>query len=93
MSFLGRDNLYLFTNKQIHDLGTHIHRVHNLAAALFYRTLLKIFTHTIEEHNAHSLLPGLNRKGAQSSHSHQKVFVKYIALQDILQSGNNDAST
>ena len=80
MGLLGRDNLHLFAHQQIHNLRTHIHRIHNLATAFFYSALLKILAHAIEEHNAHSLFPGFNREGAESSYRHQEVFVKNIAL-------------
>ena len=62
MCISGRNNLYIFAYQQVDNLRTHVNSVHNLATALFYRTLLKIFAHTIEEHNADSLFPSLNCK-------------------------------
>ena len=44
------------------------------------------------EVDAGGLFPGLDGKGTQGSHSHQKVFVKNIALQNVFQSSNNNAS-
>ena len=62
MCVSGRNNLHLFAYQQVDNLRTHVNSVHNLATALFYRTLLKVFAHTIEEHNANSLFPSLNSK-------------------------------
>ena len=62
MSVSSRNNLHLFAYEQVDNLRTQVNSVHNLATALFYRTLLKVFAHAIEEHNANSLFPSLNSK-------------------------------
>ena len=88
----GRNNLHLFAYQQVDNLRTQVNSVHNLATALFYRTLLKIFAHAIEEHNANSLFPGLNSKRTQCCNGHEEVFVKYITLRNILQGSQHNAS-
>ena len=62
MGISSRNNLYIFAHQQVDNLRTQVNSVHNLATALFYRTLLKVFAHAIEEHNANSLFPSLNCK-------------------------------
>ena len=92
MGISGRNNLHLFAYEQVDNLRTQVNSVHNLAAALFYRTLLKVFAHAIEEHNANSLFPSLNCKRTQCCNSHEEVFVKYITLGNILQGSQHNAS-
>ena len=91
MRVLSGNNLHFLAYQQVDNLRTHINGVHNLAAAFFYSTLLEIFAHAVEEHYAYSLFPRLDSERAQRSDSHQKVFVKNIALGDIFQRGQHDA--
>ena len=88
----GRNNLHIFAYQQVDNLRTQVNSVHNLATALFYRTLLKVFTHAIEEHNANSLFPSLNSKRTQGCNGHKEVFIKHIAFSNILQGSQHNAS-
>ena len=93
MCISSRNNLHLFAHQQVDNLRTQVDSIHNLTAALFYGTLLKIFAHAIEEHNANSLFPCLDSKGTQRSNSHQEVFIEHITLSDILQGSQHNTST
>ena len=93
MSIGSRNNLHLFAHQQVDNLRTQVDSIHNLSTALFYGTLLKIFAHAVEEHNANSLFPRLDSKRTQRSNSHQEVFVEHITLSDILQSCQHNTAT
>ena len=93
MCISSRNNLHLFAHQQVDNLRTQVDSIHNLTAALFYGTLLKIFAYAIEEHNANSLFPCLDSKRTKRSNSHQEVLVEHITLSDILQGSQYNAAT
>ena len=76
-----------FTQHPLHHFGPQVHRLHDLAAALFHSPVLEVFTGPVEQHDAHRFGEVVNAQRAQGGNAHQEVFIKHMAPGQVFQSG------
>ena len=72
---------------QIDGLRSQIDRGHDLPTRAFDRTVLEIFAHAVEQHNADRLVERADRPCADRGERHEEVLVEYAALADVFDRG------
>ena len=73
-----------------HYLGAHIHGLHDLGTAPGHGHVLKELTHSVEQHDPHSLREITDGEGGQGGHAHEEVLVKHMALPQVPEGGPDD---
>ena len=88
--FIGIHLFQLAVPFHIGVIGTDVHQIADIAAASAHGIALEPLAHLIEQHDGDNLqvlavfIDGQGQR-AQSGHSHQKVFVKYLPVADPLE--------